>query len=723
MPRFRSLIAAICAVGFAAALSLAPHFAEAKTGTTSLDVHATLAPPKIDGVISPGEWAAAAHSDAFRQIEPRENVPPVERTEFWVTYDSDFVYIAVRSHDSAGRTGIRAYSMQHDQDNGSDDIVRVVFDTFNRENDGYYFALTAAGGRHEGLIQNKQDANPEWDSIWFGRTSIDETGWNAEFAIPVKSIAFDPANDTWGFDVARAVRRTQEIMRWAGRARNKPTISLPNLGTLRGITGLKQGRGIDFKPFASFTRRSAPGAEEKANDFKPGFDLVWNVTPSLAATFTVNTDFADAEVDERQVNLGRFSLFFPEKRSFFTQDASLFAFAGIRQDPMPFFSRRIGLADDGTKVDLLGGVKLTGRTGPLTVGLLDVQTDAHGSVDAKNLLVGRVAVQVLEESSTGLIFTRGDPRSNGDNALVGADFNFVNSHLPGNKTLIARAAIQGTDSDLAGGRGTAATLVVDYPNDPFGMFVYFSRIDGKYDPALGFVPRTGIREHHTFARYRWYPQNSWWQRLDLATEISVTTDLNGRRLDRMFWLPVLEGESKGGDFIGFQVQQSRERLNTPFAIRPGIIIPAGDHAGTQFQFLYFSTRSRPVNIGLELRHSDFFTGQRNDYEVDLGWRPSSQLELRAGWRLRSIRLPEGNFDLRIGSAKAVYTFSPDLQLSLLAQYDNFSNQLGVNLRLKWIVQPGNEIFLVVNQGYDTSLDRFRPVQNDTSLKGAWTYRF
>ncbi|MES1168995.1 MAG: DUF5916 domain-containing protein, partial [Oleiharenicola lentus] len=191
---------------------------------------------------------------------------------------------------------------------------------------------------------------------------------------------------------------------------------------------------------------------------------------------------ADAEVDERQVNLGRFSLFFPEKRAFFTQDASLFTFAGINQDPLPFFSRRIGLADDGTKVDLLGGVKLTGRAGPWTVGLLDTQIDAHGGVDSKNLLVGRVARQVLEESSAGVVFTHGDPRINGDNTLVGADFTYVNNRLPGQRSLTVRTGLQFTDSDAAGGSGNAATVSVNYPNEPYGLSVWFSRVSDRYDP-------------------------------------------------------------------------------------------------------------------------------------------------------------------------------------------------------------------------------------------------
>ncbi len=696
--------------------------APAAPAAPSLDVHATATPPRIDGVLSPGEWDTAAHSDALTMVEPTEGGIPTERTEFWVTYDADNIYVAVRSHDSAGAAGVRSYSMQRDQDNGSDDLIRIVFDTFHRQNDGYYFALTAAGGKHDGLIQNKEQANDQWDAIWFGKSTIDAGGWTAEFAIPVKSLAFDPANSTWGFNVARAVRRKQEVMRWSGILRNRPTTALPLLGELRGITGLRQGRGLDFKPYASFTRHSAPAPDEKEYDFKPGFDLVWHVTPSLAATFTVNTDFADAEVDERQVNLGRFSLFFPEKRAFFTQDASLFTFAGINQDPLPFFSRRIGLAEDGSKVDLLGGVKLTGRAGPWTLGLLDVQVEDHGGVDSKNLLVGRIARQVLTESSAGLVFTHGDPRLNGDNTLVGADFNYVNNHVLGKKSLTIRTGLQFTDSDAAGGTGNAATMSVDFPNEPYGFFGWFSRVSGRYDPALGFVSRPGVGNMHLVNTYNWRSDKRWFRLVQLFVESDHTTDLDLKLLDHTVWVGTYV-EDKRGDFANFWVNAAGETYDTPFAIRPGIVIPVGLHEWNAFQAQVGTSTSRPADFYLRWRHGGFLTGHSDDYQVNLGYRPSNRLEFGFSGTLRDIRLPQGDFTVRIGEAKAVFTYNPDLQFSLFTQYDNISESLGVNFRAKWIVQPGNEVFFIVNQGYDTSFDNFRPTQNDTSMKAAWTFRF
>jgi hypothetical protein len=580
------------------------------TATPSLEVRPASSPPKIDGVLDDVAWRSAAHSDAFRQIAPLENIAPTEHTEFWVTYDADCIYVAVCCDDSAGAAGLRAYSMQRDQDNGSDDDVLLAFDTFHRQCDGYFFGLTAAGGKHDGLIQNKGDANYQWDGLWLGKVRRDATGWSAEFAIPAKSLAFDPANTAWGFNISRTVRRKQEVVRWSGFSRAKGTISLPDVGELLGIAGLRQGRGLDFTPYASLIRHSDPAPGEKRLEFNPGFDLIWHVTPSLAATLTVNTDFADAEVDQRQVNLGRFPLFFPEKRAFFTQDASLFTFGGINSDPLPFFSRRIGLADDGSKVDLLGGLKLTGRAGPLTVGLLDVQIADHNGVASKDLLVGRAALQVLSESNVGVIFTRGDPRIDGDNSLVGTDFNYTNNHLPGNKVLTASVAVQHTDSDYAAGQGAAGTFKVYFPNEPYAANLWLARIGNNYDPALGFVSRTGTNQVSFWNRYRWNFKDRLVNNVDLSVEGNETTDLHRRLLDRSVWYPELEIDTVRGDYVYGHYQDHREVLDAPFEIRPGIVIPAGRYAWSSPRFIAGTTRSRRLTSVSIFRAADFTAATR-----------------------------------------------------------------------------------------------------------------
>ncbi len=696
----------------------------AKEGAPSLAVRPTAVPPVIDGQLDDPAWRDAAHSFAFRQITPLENAEPTERTEFWVTYDAAHLYVAVRCHDSGGLAGLRAYSMQHDQDNGSDDVVRVVLDTFHRENDGYYFSLTAAGGKHDGLIQNKAEANDTWDGLWTGKVTRDEGGWSAEFAIPMKSLSFNAANDTWGFNIARTIRRKQEADRWSGYIRSKPVTSLPDLGTIQGLHGLEQGHGIELRPFASLTRHSAPADDEHEYELKPGLDVVWHWTPSLAATVTINTDFADAEVDERLVNLGRFDLFYPEKRSFFTQDASLFTFGGIVDEvTKPFFSRRIGLAEDGTKVDLLGGAKITGRAGPLTLGVLDTQIASHAGVPSRNLFVGRAAVQVLDESSVGLIATNGDPRAPTKNQVLGFDFNYRNSHVAGSKSLEVHAYAIGSDSVRAGGSDTDFGLATVYSNEPLEFVTDWRRIGARFDPALGFVPRPGIYELYNYVGYTWRPTDAWFQRMLVSVQPFYTLDLDGRVLGEGTDSPYIELENAAGDILAFLHARERELFDAPFEIVPGITVPVGDYRWNRFVVQYKTTRSRPVSVDLKVRQMGLYDGNRHDYIGSLEWRASARFFTGASWQYQDIHLPGGRFVVRIGSARFVYTYSPDLQFGLLGQYDNLSHSLGVNARMRWTVSPGNEFFVVVNQGYDASSDRLRPVQNDTALKGAWTFRF
>lgn len=687
-----------------------------------LAVTPTATPPAIDGVIHADEWRGAAHSDAFRQIYPGEGAPPSERTEFWVTYDSDHLYVAVRCHDSAGLAGIRATSMQHDLFNGSDDVLQLVLDTFNRRSDGYYFGLTAAGGRLDGLVQNKSEYYNQWDGLWFGRVTRDAGGWSAEFAIPTKSLAFDPANPTWGFEIERTIRRKQETVRWANHIRARRVYSLPDLGALQGITGLHQGRGLDLKPSASITSRTDPAPGQSVLEIKPNLDVVWQVRPTLAATLTVNTDFADAEVDERQVNLTRFPLFYPEKRSFFNQDASLFSFAGLQQDPLPFFSRRIGRAPDGTPVDIIAGAKLTGRTGPWTIGLLDVQTDDSPAAPGGNLFVGRVAHEVFSESSVGFVVTEGDPRGDGSGHLLGTDFNYTNSRLAGDKTLRVMSGLQYSSSEIAGGDGTAATVKVEYPNEPLTVLASFSRISERFDPPLGFVSRPGVQGMHFTVWHDTYAEEKWLRLFEPFIETDHTYDLDGQLLDGHAWVGIF-AESRGGDFTNFWFGRHRESFDTAFSIWPGVTVPAGVHRWNDHQVEIGTARARPADLYLRWRSGGYLNGHADTYVMGVGWRPGAALSFKAENILQDIRLPAGSFQVLTANLKVSYTFSPDLQLSLLGQYDNHSRLLGANFRVKWTPTPGNDFYFVVNQGYDTTGDSLRPVAGDVSLKGKWTFRF
>jgi hypothetical protein len=247
-------------------------------------------------------------------------------------------------------------------------------------------------------------------------------------------------------------------------------------------------------------------------------------------------------------------------------------------------------------------------------------------------------------------------------------------------------------------------------------------VSDRYDPALGFVSRTGVGNMHLVNTYNLRSDTRWLRLTQLFIESDHTTDLDFKLLDHTIWVGSYF-ENKYGDNLNIWVNDAAETYDAPFAIRPGIVIPVGEHQWNAAQVQIGTARARPVDVYVRWRHGGFLTGHADDYQATVGWRPSSKLQLSVNGSLRDIRLPQGDFQVRLASAKVVYTFSPDVQVSLIGQYDNLSAQLGVNFRLKWIVQPGNEVFFIVNQGYDTSLDRFRPTQNDTSMKAAWTFRF
>jgi len=679
-------------------------------------------PPLIDGRIDDDAWRTSARIDAFTQVLPRPGAAASENTEVWISYDAGHLYIAIRCHDSEP-TRILAAQMQRDSNLKSDDSVRIVIDPFGRQQDGYFFEVNPAGARNDGLIEHNNDPELEWDSIWEARARIDDDGWTVEIAIPTASIAFDPSRPNWGFNIERMIRRKQEKVRWSGHATARDVNYLPDSGVLSGLVNLHQGRGIEFRPFASVRHTAlAPDQRDEGTDFNPGFDLVWHVTPSLTATFTTHTDFAETDVDDREVNLGRFPLFFPEKRAFFQQDAPLFAFGNITYNPRPFFSRRIGLTPKGRPVDILAGIKLTGRHGPVTIGLLDAQVDSFAGVDSKNLFAGRVAVQLSESTSAGVLATYGEPRANGDNTVLGVDFNYVLSHLADDRSLELHTWFVGTDSDLAGGSGNAAAVQLIYPNEPLSAELFAGRYGNRYDPGLGFASRTGINEFTGSGTWVWRNPSHGTRKVDAHAGFEFITDLDGR-IESEDHEVFVKWENPSNDEIGAGIDFEREVLSVPFAIRPGNVIPAGDYRFTRLWANVEFNPSRIVSGEFSFEVGDFYNGRREDYDAEFDWHPSRHVHLGASYELRSIRLPGGTFQVRLATLKLDLLFSPDLSLGTLAQYDNDSHELGVNVRLKWIVSPGNEIFLVFNEGYEVDSGRFVPRQSDLTAKAAWTLRY
>jgi len=688
----------------------------------ALELRSTVQPPVIDGRFDEPAWRDAPVITNFTQVLPVEGAPPTERTEVRFLYTRDALYVAIRCFDSEpGR--VIAKQMQHDGLLTSDDMVTIAFDTFHRQRDGYFFSVNPVGVRVEGLIEDFETQNLLWDAIWRVRARVDELGWTAEVEIPFKSLSFDSRSDTWGCNIERVIRRKQETVRWAGLSRAKTVTQLSDFGELRGLTDLHQGLGFELKPFISVKYRDDVTLGKREWDFNPGGDILYRITPSLTAQSTFNTDFAEAEVDKRQVNLTRFPLFFPEKRDFFLQDASLFSFGGLDKSFLPYYSRRIGLGDDGQPVDILAGGRLTGRVGGTRVALLNVLQDDHAGISQKNLAVARVSQQVLEESNMGLIVTSGDPLHNGDTTLIGADFNYLNSRLPDDRQLVGNAFLMGSFSDRMDGNDLSFGGDIDYPNEPLDVHLFFRQIGEKFDPALGFVGRRGIRDYKGSARYIWRPNTSLLRSVSLSARPFSTTDLDDRLVAEDHDVPILTFTTPPGDALTLMYTWYRDVVDETFEMWPGVDIPPGDYGYGQFKPSLMTSKARPVSAQIRYRVGDFYGGNIASYTGALEWRPSRHLTTGVTYELRDIDLPQGRFDVRVASAKLDVAFSPDLSWNTIAQYDNRSGQLGFNSRLRWTFRPGNDVFLVFNQGYDYDNWRFERLHSEVSLKVGGTVWF
>ena len=407
-------------------------YASAAFAVTDMDecksfvIPRTDSPPKIDGKLDADVWLNTAVIDDFHQTDPGDGVPPTEDTIVRVLYDDDYLYIAADLRDSIPEK-IQATQMIQGRTFFSDDRFWVTLDSFNSKRNDYMFQVNANGVRREVLRENNSRFIEEWVAIWHAQSALDEHGWATEIAFPFKSISFDPNGDTWGVNFGRGIVRKQEFNMWSSYERQDwPAYA----GEMSAIDGIEQGYGLDIIPSVNLICRRDFTTGDDALMVEPSLDVLYKITPSLNATFTLNTDFSTAEVDDQQIALDRFSSFFPEMRDFFLQNAGIFEFGDIDTNGRPFFSRRIGLSSEGEAVGIDVGGKLTGRVGNFNIGALAIRQEAHADVEAKGFFVARGSVNILDESAFGMIVTHGDPTSNDSNSVIGTDILYRNSHGP-----------------------------------------------------------------------------------------------------------------------------------------------------------------------------------------------------------------------------------------------------------------------------------------------------
>jgi len=678
--------------------------------------------PVIDGVLDDDAWSQAVRIEDLHQFQPVDHGTPSEKTEFFVSYDDDYFYVGARLFDS-NPEAISARQLVQGKTLIFDDAIEFLLDPFDTRRSGYWFQLNPNGIRRDGLYESPTVINRDWDGIWLGEAKIDEAGWTAEIAIPFKSLSFSPDNSKWGFTIARTISRKKEEIAWSSFDRG---INPGSAGYLDCIDDIRQGRGLDTVPSVAVKQVKESASGVSHTEVEPSLNIYYKLTPSLTAALTLNTDFSATEVDDRQVNLTRFSLFFPEKRQFFNQDVDIFSFGGLEENGRPFFSRRIGLSDAGEPVDIIAGVKVTGRIGRWNIGVLDVLQDEFAGIDKSNIFVGRASANVLKESSVGLIVTSGNPIADLDNQLIGADFRYRNTSLVAGKTIQGAFWYQQSDTEGISADEEAYGWRVEYPNSEqwFGAVGHWV-VEANFNPAVGFVNRPGIVGRKGEFGYTFTPNGRWLRNVGIESILEIIENTDGELETREIILKPLVVETQFGDTFEMRFKRLREVLDENFDIHPGVVIGIGDYEFDRVQLVFAAALERHFAFNLDLEIGEFFAGDRFTISGGADWRPGKHLYLQLGFEFNDVDLPQGAFITRLYRMRMDYAFNSKWSWLNVLQYDNVSDFAGLNSRLRYNPQAGHDVFLVVNRQFD--IDPFsKSVSSSASeivLKLNYTLRF
>lgn len=703
---------------------------------------------RLDGNLDEGVWALAQPITEFRQQEPVEGGVPSEPTEIRVLYDDEALYIGAMLYDS-DPDGILAYQLQRDAGLSTDDRFMWIISTFDDNRTGYFFETNPAGLLGDGLIEGGGGFNKRWNGIWNMRTAIQTDGWSVEVRIPFSTLNFDPALAAWGINFQRTIRRYNEEILWNGWRRTEGLFRPVHTGQLQGLTGLSQGRGIELKPFINAsTNRNAAASAGRESEAKTGIDITYSLTPSLRAALTLNTDFAEVEVDNRQVNLTRFPLRFPEQREFFLEGSGVFSFNSAD----PFFSRRIGLVD-GQEVPIDFGARLGGQVGDYEVGLYQVRTgdtmleNGDGSFRpwaAEDFTVARAKRRLFQQSHVGMIYTRRASEdtpgrvSLSDRHTVGTDLNFYTSQFLGQYN----AQVEGFalyHNDPVAGRDSSASdrssrgIRLSFPNDLIRVNSSHREFGEQWDPSVGFVERRGFRRHQQTFTIAPRPQG--WQSIrqtEHEIEFEYLTDLDNRLLTRNIEITPLQINFESGDRVGVEVERNFERLDRAFTIfgrgDDAIRILPGDYHSDSWSAGINTAGRRMLSGSVDFERSQFWGGDRDTINLSGTIRSRGGVSLTANYQRNDVTLPQGEFDTNLVRLSGAWNLSPWIAVTGNVQYDDLSDVVGLYARVRWIVQPGNDVFLVWSNNWlydDGPLtdSRFTTLSSGGALKLNYTLRF
>lgn len=710
-------------------------------GPASAQINRTTLEPVLDGRLDDPIWQQATVISDFHQVQPVDHGEPSERSEFYITYDENNFYMAARLYDSEP-SQIRARQLIQGQNVFGDDTADILLDTFNNDRTAFYFQTNPNGVRSEGTWESPTSYNNDWTGIWQVESRIDEQGWTTEMIIPFTTLNFDPNTEEWGLNLGRSIARKNERIYWSSFNR---TTSPSTAGQVVGISGIEQGLGLDIVPSLTVAQAENHVTDTNTDRVDPSLDVFYKFTPNLTGVLTLNTDFSATEVDDRQVNLTRFSLFFPEKRDFFLQDSEIFSFGNISggggggnappgaklNNAIPFYSRRVGLNPaNGQPVDIDVGAKVAGRVGDLSVGALAIQQGDRPGLAGQDVFVGRLTSNVLSESRIGAIFTNGDPNSETDNSLAGVDFNYRNTQFSDSHTVSGDFWYQQSDTQGLEGDEKAYNANLNYATlgTGFSLELDYSYVGAEYNPTLGFANRRGIERTAFASNYRLFTngnpfiRNYTWVLRGEYFEDIATGELQSSYLQ----FNPLSFDTQRGDLAFVMLRNEKENLVQPFQIVPGIIIPVGEYSFDSVQLLIRGSRNRTLSPNLTLLDGEFYDGDRSQINGGLTWDPNRNLSLDFSYNYTNASLPSGDFITRLIRLNASFAFNVRWSWVNLLQYDNGSGTMGLNSRLRWNPRAGENFYMVINYNFDSTAGAFEELNSTDSelvLKYTRNFRF
>ena len=713
----------------------------------------------MDGQILEEFWGMAVPITDFTQQEPVEGGVPSEKTEVRVVFDQDNLYIGAIIYDDPD--GILAYQLERDASLGTDDRFMWILDTFRDGRTGYFFEINAAGLMGDGLMGGGGGgrmggrggfgggSNKAWDGIWEAQTSRRPDGWSAEIRIPFRTLNFDPNTEDWGINFQRTVRRKNEEILWRGWRRTEGLFRPIFAGIVTGLKDMSQGLGLEAKPSGIVSYRNTP-ADVKSTSYPRdvSLDLDYSITSSLRASFSVNTDFAEVESDNRRVNLTRFSIRYPEKRDFFLEGSGVFSFAP-RSSPSPFFSRNIGIKN-GQAVPVSYGARTTGQVGAYEVGFYQIGTGSKSwtadektnFVPEEQFTVARIKRRVFEQSTIGAIYTRRASEAESDGTILddrhtaGVDLQLNSRSFLGNNNVeMETFYIWNSNPDPTENHSTddlsASGVRINFPNDVWSGHLSYRRFGSEYKPALGFVARNDFSRIEP--RLGWSPRPAsidWIRKFDFSAQFRNITELGTGVLEEREWsLKPFGVEFESGDRINLDATQKYEYLDRSYQVSDGIYLTEGEYSTWDYRLSGNTAGRRKISLYGGLSFGEFWNGHKVGYGGRVSIKPTPGFTVALNTQVNDVSLPQGDFTANLYEIEGKWQASPWVSTVTQIQYDEQSDLFGLFSRLRWIVKPGNEVYFVYThnwQNLSASIledPEFRTLSRGASAKMNYTYRF